>query len=70
MDKMDKALDQNILDNIRPHWRNHASLKGKLHLYFHNYYRLELHELSYNHDEPPSSEKAFERRKGGTNGLN
>lgn len=30
MDKMEKQLNQNILDNIRPYWRNHASLKGKL----------------------------------------
>jgi len=29
MDKMDRALNQNILDNVRPFWRNHSSTKGK-----------------------------------------
>jgi len=25
MDKMESALNQNILDNIKPYWRNHPS---------------------------------------------
>jgi hypothetical protein len=29
MDKMDNALNQNILDNIKPYWRDHPSTKGK-----------------------------------------
>lgn len=29
MDRLDAAVNKNILDNIRPHWRNHASQKGK-----------------------------------------
>ncbi len=29
MDKMSEALNKNMEKNIFPHWRNHASLKGK-----------------------------------------
>jgi hypothetical protein len=29
MDRLDAAVNKNILDNIRPYWRNHASQKGK-----------------------------------------
>jgi hypothetical protein len=28
LDKMDKSLNTCILNNIRPSWRNHASVKG------------------------------------------
>ena len=30
LDKMHEPLNQNIRDNIFPHWRDHASLKGKI----------------------------------------
>ena len=29
LDGMQKDLNQEIQDNVFPHWRNHASLKGK-----------------------------------------
>lgn len=32
MDKMQNSLNHCIQENMTPYWRNHQSLKGKLHL--------------------------------------
>jgi|TARA_B110000285_G_C15112041_1_gene611711 hypothetical protein len=66
MDVMSASLNQNMIDNIKPYWRDHQSVKGK---FFHNclstcsLFRLVIDELSNRDAEPTFEEKRNKERK-------
>ena len=60
MDVMSASLNQNMIDNIKPYWRDHQSVKGKFFITVQSdssfsFYRLVINELP-NSDAKPSSE--------------
>lgn len=68
MDVMSASLNQNMIDNIKPYWRDHQSNKGKFFITVCKYslFRLVVDELPNGDAEPSFEEKRDKERKGGT----